>query len=311
MLTWVLAHGTGGSLPSLGLVVAGFAWIGAIMAYHRGWRRTSSPPRARLLSFVLGTTVGLAAVSPPMEHLGTELVSVHMVQHVMLILISAPLLALSRPAGHLMRAIPSQARKALGRFRRLSRLTPTTSDRLARPAIVWLLYGSAIWFWHGAGPYQLAARNPAVHVLEHFTFAAVALGFWTIVLAPRRQITPGYRILMVFTTAFHTVLLSALITFANEPWYPAYADSINERGGSPLADQQLAGLLMWIPGGLLYTGVGLWLLAQWIREPDHDHRKVVGTRPHAPGLFERHDWVSRREQQLAKAWRRHARRDPR
>jgi putative membrane protein len=222
--------------------------------------------------------VTLAALSPPLEHLATELVSVHMIQHVMLILVSAPLLAVSHPVAHLMRALPPRVRKPLGRWRRQARLTPATSGRLARPAIVWLLYAGVIWFWHGSVPYQLAAGNQAIHVIEHLTFLAVALGFWAIVLAPVRQITPGYRILMVFTTAFHTVLLSALITFANEPWYSTYLETAAGHGIDPLSDQQLAGLLMWIPGGLLYTGVGLWLLTAWIRSQDPAMNEILVTK---------------------------------
>lgn len=266
MLISPFAHLGELGLGQVGVVLPGvLVWVTATLIYRRGWRASSSSSRRRFLAFALGSVLLVAALSPPLEHLAEELVSAHMVQHILLILVAAPLIAVSRPVDNLMRGLPTRARKKIGGWRRRAGLTPTTTSRLSRPLIVWLFYALVFWFWHGAVPYQLAVEHEAIHFLEHGTFLVAALGFWTMVLCSERGIDAGYRLLMVFTTAFHSVLLGALITFADTPWYPLYSVSASAFGLDPATDQQLAGLLMWIPGGLIYTGVALWLLAGWIR----------------------------------------------
>jgi putative membrane protein len=268
MLIFVFAHvGAFARSQSLAIMLAAFIWVGITWGYHCGWKGSSSR-RSALSAFAVGSAVAIGAVSPPLEHLAEDLVSAHMIQHVLLILVAAPLIAFGRPFDHLLRGLPVRARKRIGGWRRRARLTPATTSRIARPAVAWLSYALAVWFWHGSVPYQLAAGNEALHVLEHAVLFGAALGFWAIVLGSRPDVVSGFRLLMVFTTAFHTVLLGALLTFATSPWYRSYAASAAGFGLDPLADQQLAGLLMWIPGGLLYTGVGLWLLTDWIRGQD-------------------------------------------
>ena len=268
MLTFVLAHlGDFGPSQRFRIMLAAITWAGITWAYHRGWRRSSSR-RSALWAFAAGTAVVIGAVSPPLDHLAEELISAHMIQHVFLILVAAPLIAFSRPFDNLLRGLPVAARKRIGAGRRRAGLTPATTSRIGRPAVAWLFYALAVWFWHGSVPYQLAAGDDALHVLEHAVLFAAALEFWAMVLGPRTDVVPGYRLLMVFTTAFHTVLLGALLTFATSPWYSSYGASASGLGLDPLSDQQLAGLLMWIPGGLLYTGIGLWLLTDWIRGQD-------------------------------------------
>lgn len=266
MLTSLFAH-LGeldpGQFPTL--LPGVLLWGAATLIYRRGWKASSAVSRRRFLAFAVGSALLVAALSPPLEHLAGELVSAHMVQHISLILVAAPLIAVSRPVHNLMRALPTPVRKRIGGWRRRARLTPTTISRLGRPLIVWLSYALVLWFWHGAVPYQAAVRHEVVHLLEHGTFLVAAFGFWGIVLSSEREVGAGYRLLMVFTTAFHSVLLGALITFADSPWYPLYSESAAAFGLDPVTDQQLAGLLMWIPGGLIYTGVGLWLLTDWIR----------------------------------------------
>lgn len=265
MLSLPFAHLGEFSLRQIGVFVPGvLVWGAATLVYRRGWKASSSSSRRRFLAFAVGSALLVAVLSPPLEHLAEELVSAHMVQHISLILVAAPLIAVSRPLDNLMRGLPTRARKKIGGWRRRAGLTPTTTSRLGRPLIVWLFYALVLWFWHGAVPYQSAVEHGAIHLLEHGTFLVAAFGFWTIVLSPERGVVAGYRLLMVFTTAFHSVLLGALITFADTPWYPLYADSASAFGLEPATDQQLAGLIMWIPGGLIYTGVSLWLLIDWI-----------------------------------------------
>jgi len=262
----ILAHevviGFGGTFS----IAAGLmAWALLTRVYHRGWLSSAMPERRRLVAFASGLALVIGVTTSPLEHLAEDLVSVHMVQHVALLLFAAPAIALSRPVETLLKGLPRRYRKGVGGWRRRARLTPSTTTRMARPVVVWLLYGLAIWLWHGSRPYEIAARNTWAHLVEHGVFLGAALAFWSVVLVPGRfPVGAGYRILMVFTTAFHSVLLGALLTFSDDVWYRSYVDTTIAVGLDPLSDQRLASLLMWIPGSLVYTAAGLWLLTSWL-----------------------------------------------
>lgn len=189
-----------------------------------------------------------------------------MVQHVLLLLLAAPLLALSAPFATLVRDTPLFVRRAAARWGRPLHRAKEAVRPLLRPAAVWLLHVGTLWFWHASIPYGAALENEAVHVLEHASFLITALLFWQAVFgAPaRRRASHGFGALLVFTAAMQSVLLSALLTFAQTPWYPSYAQTTRSWGLTPLADQQLAGVIMWIPAGLLYVAVALALLVAWI-----------------------------------------------
>lgn len=226
---------------------------------HRGPRRTSDGWRARC--FYAGLAVlGVALVSP-LDTLSGALASAHMVQHVLLLLVVAPLLALSSPGTTLLRGTPPAVRGITGRWRR--RLRP-----LHNPAAVWALHVATIWFWHAAVPYDAALDNHLVHVAEHASYLVTGLWFWQVVVGARGAVSNGLGILLVFTMAMQSVFLSALLTFASGPWYSGYESTTRAWDLEPLADQQLAGVIMWIPAGLVYLGVALALLARWIQSTE-------------------------------------------
>jgi putative membrane protein len=241
------------------IVLAAVGWV-----FLRGPAGRSERRRFWFVAALLVLTV---AVASPLDSLAGDLASAHMAQHILLILVAGPLLALSRPVEGLMGGLPRRWRKTVGRARRTVRLTPD-KRRMFGPVLVWMAYGASLWLWHAAALYELALDNEVIHLVEHSFFIVAAVAFWSLILLGRREppISRGFRGLMVFTTAFHSVLLAALVTFAETPWYPAYADTTTHWGLTPIDDQRLAGLLMWIPGGLLYTGVGLWLVLGWVRQ---------------------------------------------
>jgi cytochrome c oxidase assembly factor CtaG len=115
----------------------------------------------------------------------------------------------------------------------------------------------ALWAWHVPALFDAALRSPAMHILQHASFLASALLFWWAALggapAPARR---GVAMVLLFTTMLHTGALGALLALAPAPWYPHYVDSA-AAGLDPLEDQQLGGLVMWVPGGLAYLAAGL------------------------------------------------------
>ena len=244
----------------------------AVWAYGRGRadgpRRRADAWQARC--FTGAVAVLVVALVSPLDALAGALASAHMVQHVLLLLVAAPLLALSSPGATLLRGTPPAVRRATSRWRRRLRLTRRNLRVLHNPAWVWPLHVGTVWFWHAAIPYDAALDNHVLHVVEHATFVLTGLLFWRVVLGTRAAVSNGVGILLVFTMAMQSVFLSALLTFASEPWYSGYEFTTRPWNLEPLTDQQLAGLIMWIPAGLIYLGAALALLVGWIQATERD-----------------------------------------
>ena len=260
------------------LIAGGLLTVWAYRRGRSGGRRTSDTWRDRAFSGAL-LALGVALLSP-LDALSSALASAHMVQHLLLVLVAAPLLALSAPASTLLRGSPLGVRRAIGPWRRRLGLAAASRRVLGHPATVWLLGVGTLWFWHAAVPYDAALANPLLHAVEHASLLVTAWLFWRVVLGTRnpRRVSNGLGILLVFAMAIQSVLLSALLTFARAPWYAGYATTTEPWGLTPLADQQLAGVIMWIPAGLVYVGAALALLAAWIRAAERqDLRTVAGS----------------------------------
>jgi putative membrane protein len=209
-------------------------------------------------SFAAGWLVLVAALMPPLDPLGAELFSAHMVQHELLMLLAAPLMVLGKPLAAWAWALPEAARAWIA--------PAIHSPWVARPWAAltgapgaWILHALAIWVWHIPGLFALALTHQGVHILQHTSFLATALLFWWSLLQPRG--TPlGIVLTSLFSTMLHTGALGAFMTFSPTVWYPVYGDAPAAWGLTPLEDQQLGGLIMWVPGGLVYVAAGLAML---------------------------------------------------
>ncbi|HEX2152544.1 MAG TPA: cytochrome c oxidase assembly protein [Acidimicrobiia bacterium] len=247
------------------------ALVGALFVHQRG--RLAGPRRPaddrRAACFIAAIATLAVALLSPLDALSNALASAHMVQHILLVLVAAPLLALSSPAGPFLRASPLLRRVNAGWRRRLG-LTRRRLGVLRHPATVWLLPVATLWFWHAAGPYDAAVGNEVIHVVEHASFLVTALLFWRAVVGGTAsgRVTNGLGFMLLFTMALQSIFLSALLTFAGTPWYSAYRSTTEPWGLSPLEDQQLAGVIMWIPAGMVYVGAALALLVAWLRSTE-------------------------------------------
>jgi putative membrane protein len=145
-----------------------------------------------------------------------------------------------------------------------------------KPFDAWLLHGIAIWVWHLPVLFQATLTSELVHAAQHLSFVGSALLFWWAIVHPPRRAALGLSIVYLFTTAVHTAVLGALMAFARTPWYPSYASSVAAWGMTPLDDQQVAGLVMWIPASFAYLIAALIIMRQWLRSSDwslaHDER---------------------------------------
>ena len=247
----------------------------AVVAYERGVRQGSGAGGRRAAFHVAMAAILVALVSPVDAMAGT-LVSAHMVQHVLLILVAAPLLAVSAPAASLLRGTPPAVRTSARDLRRAFGLDVDRLRSVRSPVARWLLYVVTLWIWHASVVYGAAVDNEWLHVVEHVTFLGSAFLIWSVILGPARTRMPrGLGFLAVFTLGLQGIFLSALLTFARTPWYADHLAAPDGWGLDPLADQQLAGVLMWIPAGFIHAGIALYLLLAWMRESDgHDDRVV-------------------------------------
>ena len=267
--------------PLLLLALVAAVWLHGRGSLARG-RRTGEPWRRH--AFV-GAVVAIAvAVLSPLDALSSALASAHMVQHLLLVLVAAPLLAWSAPGAALVHALPTAAHRTVARWRSRTGLNRRNLRLLREPTAVWLLHVGVLWFWHGAGPYDAALGNELLHVVEHASFLATGVLFWRVVVGSRAagRVSNGFGVLLVFTMGMQSVFLSLLLTFAREPWYMGYAGTTAPWGLEPLADQQLAGVIMWIPASLVYLGTALTLLVAWVQASEHDQAPVplrAGTEP--------------------------------
>lgn len=216
-----------------------------------------------LTSFLGGYAALFAALVWPLEGLGDTSFAAHMAQHMLLIAVAAPLLTVARPGPILLAALPARLHRinaALGPLHRLLRV-------LSTPYPAFSVHAALVWLWHAPLLYELALRWQPVHVLEHAAFLGGALLFWH---AMRRAARGGGEgcgtaALLTLGTLMHTGLLGALLTFSPRLLMPIY-EGRSGTGLSPIEDQQLAGLLMWIPGSLCYLAAGLYFIAGWLRQ---------------------------------------------
>ncbi len=235
--------------------------------YARGARVSRGSTRRQIACFWSGwSTLALALLSP-LHPLGEVLFSAHMVQHEVLMLVSAPLLVFSRPLVPMLWGLPFAWRRPLGRWSK----SPTVEHSwrgLTDPHSAWWIHAVALWAWHLPVMFQATLTSEWAHTAQHLSFLLSALLFWWSLFYAHGRLGYGQGVLYVFTTMVHTSILGALLTISPRLWYPAYSSGTAAWGLTPLQDQQIGGLVMWIPAGLVYLAAGLYLFARWLRESD-------------------------------------------
>lgn len=253
--------------------VAVLAGAGAL--YLRGetlWRRdTGGARRRRVAAFATGWVAALLAVVSPVAGLAGELLWVHMVQHLLMVVVAAPLLALGGPQSATRRALGHRARHALSRA---VRRTSLRRRAWAPPTVVLAAGGhiAALWVWHAPGLYDPAAANAFVHLLEHAFFLGTAVWFWLAVVAATRRGRRQHALASLTLGAQIATggVLGALLTFAPRSVYATYDGG---RGLSAVEDQELAGTIMWVPPSFVYAIVAVGLFIRWLDLVEHEARR--------------------------------------
>jgi putative membrane protein len=242
------------------LLLAGGAYAIGVTAL---WRRAGAGRGVRgghVAAYASGWSALAGALVSPLHAMGEQLFTAHMVEHEIVMAMAAPLLVLARPAAVFLWAWPNPLRQGLARAVRYDTSRAVWGLATA-PVAATVLHGAAIWIWHVPVLFDAAVTHIVLHRLQHLSFLLTALLFWWALL---RNCRAGAAAAHLFITMTHTGLLGALLTFAPRVLYGVQTLHAGDWRLTPLQDQQLAGLVMWVPAGTIYAGAALGFAALWI-----------------------------------------------
>jgi len=224
--------------------------------------RRSSQARPRSWLFLAGWLVLTGALVSPLHEGGERSFTLHMIEHELIMLVATLLLATADAGGTLAWGLPRPLRHALGGGWRQP--LATLWRRLTEPVTATIIQSVVMWVWHAPALFDRALGSPGWHAAQHLSFIFASLIFWRAMLDVRRG---GYLLsaLCLFLTSMVEGALGALMALSASPWYAAYAAmGVSGIGLSPASDQQLAGLVMWIPGGLVHGAAAIAFLYRWL-----------------------------------------------
>lgn len=235
-------------------------YLYAVGPLRKKYHLADSVKRSQVTVFVIGMLIIFLALATPLDELGDEyLFSAHMVQHLLITVAGPPLLLLG---------IPGWLVQPLLRDRRILLI----GKSLTYPAVAFFLYNADFWLWHAPPLYNATLSNENLHILEHMAFLVFATIFWWPLLSPVTEGLPrlsiGGQVLYIFLSGMPTVLLGAGLTFS-PPLYAAYVQQpLRAWGISPALDQQLGGLIMWVPGNITFIVIMSFLFIRWMQQQD-------------------------------------------
>lgn len=261
-------------------VTYGLGWWRLRRSGHRGlangWR---------LAAYLSGLMAVALALLSAIDALQSLLFTMHMVQHELLMMVAPPLLLLANPFPFLLWGLPTGLRRAVGRLFGQGALFRRVLYRLTAPWLSWALYVATLWLWHYPAAYDAALRYGWIHDLEHLSFFITALLFWWHVTgaAPHIRAPLGYGVRMGYVLAglAQNEILAVGISLAGRPFYTYYETVPRLWGLSVLDDQRLGGVIMWIPGGMMYALTVIILLARLLDQEERERSREVGSTLHS------------------------------
>ena len=245
-------------------IVIGTALIVGLYLYAIGPLRKrhgfESARKGQIVAFMLGVGLMFLSLVSPLDELGDSyLFSAHMVQHLFLTIVGPPLLLIGTPEWFIRPITRSRTLFAILRF-------------LTLPAIAFVIFNADFFLWHAPALYDATLENQNIHILEHLTFIIFGLLNWWPIFSPSKdlpRLSIGGQILYLFLSGMPVVLLGAGLTFA-PPLYAPYIAAPRVWGISAATDQQLGGLIMWVPGNIIYIIIMSVLFLRWMQNKDRE-----------------------------------------
>lgn len=257
------------------------AILSAVLAgavYARGLRVTRRPPPWwRVLSFFVGLATIVLALASGLQLLAGDLFSIHMLQHMLLTIVAAPLLLVGAPVRPLLRGLPLVVRTSVVRPLAASRLVRGALHFLRHPLVAVAIYVGGLYLWHWPSLYDAAVENEPLHVLEHTHFFFGALLFWSVVIDPlpfRGTLPYAARIpYLLLAGAAQNTILGGLLSFSTRVFYAHYEITAPLRGVDALTDQRLGGAIMWVPGDTIFLIAASVAFFQWLDQEEREQRR--------------------------------------
>lgn len=271
-----------------------FLVLAAALLYHLGGRRSlpghrhEMERRWRSAAFYGGLLTVVVATDTPLDPLSDTLFSAHMAQHILLLMVAPGLIVLSAPWLRLWQPLPLGFRRTVAKS--VARGTWAAPLRalgrtLSRPIPAWIAFNAVVVAWHVPALYDATLSNEAVHDVEHAMFFLAGILFWLqVVDSPPVRARLDYGLRAVYLTGALLVswVLAIVLALASSPLYPAYEHLAHRTAGlSPLADQEIAGGIMWVPGSIPFTIAFIWALYRWL-DPAEDPSMRARRNGHNP-----------------------------
>jgi cytochrome c oxidase assembly factor CtaG len=267
-----LAHGDEAHVPGWTLdplLIVPLALLLIIYLVGAARLRARTQHKRSDLLFLSGWAVLTLALVSPLHEGGERSFTLHMIEHELIMLVATLLLAAAHAGGTLAWGLPKPVRRTL--TNESVGLLKSLWRRLTEPVTATLLQALAMWAWHAPALFDRALESRGWHIAQHASFILTSLLFWSAMLHVRRG-SYGLSAACLFVTSLVGGALGALMAFSQSPWYAPYAAmGMTGIGLDPTTDQQLAGLLMWIPGGMVHAGAALILLYRWLKVAEESH----------------------------------------
>ncbi|HEY6959460.1 MAG TPA: cytochrome c oxidase assembly protein [Candidatus Limnocylindria bacterium] len=246
--------------------------------YARGVRVMKRPwTWWRTLAFFLGLVAIVLALASGLELIAGDLFSIHMVQHMLLTIVAAPLLMLGAPIRPLLRGLPRAVRTSVVRPLAGARVLRAALHFLRHPLVAVAIYVGGLYLWHWPALYDAAVENEALHTLEHAHFFFGALLFWSVVIDPepfKGTLPYAARIVyLLLAGAAQNTLLGGLLSFSSRVFYPLYADRATALGVDALTDQRVGGAIMWVPGDTIFLIAASACFFMWLETEEREQRR--------------------------------------
>jgi putative membrane protein len=239
-------------------------YLYAVGPLRRKYHLADAVKRIQIITFIVGTLIMFFALVSPLDALGDDyLFSAHMVQHLLLTIAGPPLMLLGTPGWLLSPVLRNRTVFLIARF-------------LTFPLMAFLLYNVDFWLWHAPPLYNATLSNDNIHILEHVTFIIFAFINWWPIFSPVEELprlSIGGQILYIFLNGMPTVALGAGLTFLQPLYAPYIEQPVRVWGLSPATDQQLGGLIMWVPGNIVYIVIASILFIRWMQLQDEKQRE--------------------------------------
>jgi putative membrane protein len=254
------------------------------IVYARGLRRIrrrtrrAAPELWRAPAFGSGLAILIVALQSPISTYDNSLFSIHMLQHMLLVLGAAPLLLIGAPLLPLLWGLPDQERRGVGRLLHGHGPLHRFGHQITQPLVAEVLFLGTLALWHVPVLYDAAQGHSLAHNLEHALLLGTAVLFWWPLLPPTdasKRMGRGLAVVYLAAAAVEGTVIGALLTFSSEPLYATYRLAPRIAELSVLQDQQLAGLIMWVPSGLVYLSAILVQVGLLLRSDERDDPSSV------------------------------------